>query len=161
MQDLVIAKWPKNELFKGTLPIVGTACTGHILSFTSECVPQGCLQTSQFWLISLHFTKLTKFHYSRLGLIHFSTIRYDTRYDTLHNMPVTSCLARGLSSLYSWHWKHACVCVRHLEYNWTLLSVDFSRQFVRKIVVHKPGRRVSTNWRQCFPMLVDAYVNVS
>ena len=70
--------------------------------------------------------------------------RYDTRYDTLHitTKRLVSCL-----------WAQKSVQLTSL--------VGSTHAFIVPAILNMSGRRVSTNWRQCFPMFVDAFVNVS
>ena len=67
---------------------------------------------------------------------------YDTRYDTLHNNKTPRVFASGhrnsvqLTSLVGSMHAFVVSNILNIMLN-TLLSMDFSRQFVQKIAVHK------------------------
>ena len=92
---------------------------------------------------------------SRPATIHFSTIRYASRYschDTLHNNKTRRVLPRVLlvgsevCTADKPSWKHACVCcVRRIEYNakhcsaWIFLVSLFGKSQCRRTKKRKEG----------------------
>ena len=106
-------------------------------------LPHGLLQLHKFSkILILQWSRTAKGVQARPATIHFSTIRYVSRYschDTIHDMICYITTKQEGYCFMSCSWAQKSVQLTSLVLKITLntLSMDLSRQFVRKIAVHK------------------------
>ena len=121
-----------------------------------KCELKLCFCLISFCLISFVFCLLLYYCRSRPAMIHFSTIQYVSWYSCQDMIHDTICYMTTVKlegyCLVSCSWAQKSVQLTSL--------VGSMHAFVVSDILNISGRRVSNDWRQCFPMFVDAYVNV-